>query len=234
MLQSPLQVASCVRGCVRARRHVTDCGDQDTCQGCLPREAEAGSLLCMYCADRLRDWLDTAYGQALMLHAELGGYSGSALRDELESRRGTDANGSPSPMNLSGYVALAELTDVLLGRTKMLCDEYGMAGPEAPLDVAKCATFLRAQVQRLMNSDDICEYFAELGDVMNRCHMIAPWREKVSRVNGIECPACHRCSLVQRGGEENVVCLHCNEQIPPARYAIWVRILTVERAERTA
>lgn len=227
---SMLQVASCVRGCVRARRHVTTCPDHETCTGCLPRDIEAGSLLCTICADRLRDWLDTAYGQALYLHAELGGLSGSALRSELESRRGTDANGPPASMNLSAYVCIADLTDVLLGRTKLLCDEFDMRGPEAPLDIAKCAKFLRAQITRLMNSDDIAEYFSELGEVMGRAHAVAPWREAISRLKGIPCPCCHRVTLAHLGGEENVTCLHCNESMPPSRYAIWVRIITADRA----
>lgn len=64
------ETTTCIRGCTYARRHETDCEDQDVCRGCLPRRAEYGHL-CYTCHIRLSESLQNVPGQVALLLASL-------------------------------------------------------------------------------------------------------------------------------------------------------------------
>ena len=223
-------MTACARGCTTARRHASDCDDRD-CPGCRPRTAEYGQL-CYPCHKRLLDMLATAPGQASLLATNKGDTLAHPLRDDHD-RRGDSDDGAPTPYNLAVHDALGALRDVLNAWVDMLCQDYRLSGPEGH-SVAETATWLTAQHQRLEACDGIGDLWTELAEIMAHAHNLAPWREQVSRLHGIPCPACHRCSLAIFGGDEDVTCLSCREMIPPGRYAIWTKMLAAEHQDREA
>lgn len=242
----------CARGCTVARRHGPDC-DQTVCQGCQPRTATAG-LLCDPCHTTLAGWLRDAPGQHTLL--ELAQHP--TLEQQLRDINPTGDIDAPAPLNLDAVTIGLYLTDVLSGWVEMLATQYQMSGPEPlqtmagrqmtprwshyagetvwvdppPLFTIKAAcTWLTAQQDRLEYCPGIGDLWEELRDVMARAHAVAPWREEVAALRGVECPSCHAFALVHKGGSEDVVCTRCNETIPPARYQIWTRILVAERTK---
>lgn len=224
-------MTSCARGCTIARRHARDCSDAGDCLGCQPRDAEHG-LLCHGCHKWLLDMLATAPGQVALLETAKAASLAHPFEDAGE-RRADD--GAPTPYSLAVHDTIMALTDILNAWVDMLCEDYCMAGP-ADHDVASVAAWLTAQHRRLEACDGIADLWEELSEVMSQAHALAPWREEMTRVKGVPCPCCHRCSLVIFGGDEDVTCLRCHEVIPPGRYARWVHehVERMQRAEVTA
>jgi hypothetical protein len=256
-------VTDCARGCTIARKHVTDCPDQDACKGCQPREAAHG-LLCKGCHLRLVDWLTNAPGQyALLKIAATPSLSQAMQPDAIHA----STYGAPTPLNIAAASTMTDLTDILSCWVEMLADQHGMRGPAALMtrngienpqgrqlnprwsffagesvwcdppvrfEIHAACLWLRAQIERLEVCPGIGDLWGELGEVMSQAHCLAPWREEAARLRGIECPECHSVSLVRYGGDSHVTCQRCNAHIEPGRYAIWVRLLTATRKQATS
>lgn len=105
--------------------------------------------------------------------------------------------------------------------------QYLLTDPPAAYAVREAADWLYAWLDRLEALDVVGDETEHLGELMSRCHALAPWREQATRVPGIPCPGCNRLSLMRFGGDEDVQCTtpYCREVVSPARYAIWVRML---------
>lgn len=252
-------MSDCIRGCVRARQHETDCPDQDACKGCQPRYADYG-LLCYGCHVRLLDWLKNAPWQHYLLGYAAEPNLSQALNDAIRAT----VFGAPSPLNVAAASAMTDLTDILSGWVEMLADQNGMRGPIALMtrngienpqgrqlnprwshyagesvwcdppvrfEVGSACMWLSAQIERLESHPAIGDLWDELGEVMSQAHCLAPWREQAARLKGIACPECHAYTLARFGGDTHVTCTRCNVHLPPERYAIWVRILIEERAQ---
>ena len=274
----------CIRGCTRARRHVTDCEDRDACEGCEPVGAEHGRI-CYRCHNRLVQWIEDAPAQVHLLRLVVGKGSPNSVPNTVETNAKivtqwrTNA-GSPYPSGLyakSTDVAYAESEPVRLAAIDVaqeiedwfsiqidnLVKDYEQAGPTRALTaherregkhgryrlafadtddpeyvwtdpperyvLGSGARWLYAQVGRFEQRDDIGDLYSELGEVMSRAHALAPWRKEVARLDGIECPACHRMGLVRFGGDNFVTCSHCNEHMHEDRYWVWVKILSEEK-----
>lgn len=89
--------------------------------------------------------------------------------------------------------------------------------------------WLAAQVGRLEADPAIGDLWGELASLMSRAHALAPWRQEVAVLDGIECPECHKMGLVRYGGDDFVSCTKCNAHMDEERYWIWVKILNEER-----
>lgn len=219
---------TCARGCKVARRHAADCDGHDArgrdCRGCEPRRAEYG-LLCYGCHKRLADMLKTAPGQVALLQTETVkvGSLAHPLKDDADSVPGP-GDGPDAPYNLAAHDTIVLIGDILLAWVEMLCEDYRLRGPQV-FDVQTGSTWLLAQLERLEYCDGIGDLWTELAEAMSQAHALAPWREEMQRIRGIPCPSCHRCNLALFGGDEDVTCLACGVMVPPARYAIWTRML---------
>ena len=122
-------MTDCIRGCVKARQHETECPDQDACKGCQPREAAHG-LLCYGCHVRLLDWLKNAPGQHLLLDVAAEPSMSQAM-DANDFNVPTTIYGAPSPLNVAAASCMTDLTDILSGWVEMLADQFAMSGPAA-------------------------------------------------------------------------------------------------------
>jgi len=256
-------MTGCIRGCVQARQHATDCPDQDACKGCQPREAKHG-WLCEGCHIRLLDWLTNAPGQHTLLKITATPSLSQAMQlDAIHA----STYGAPTPLNVAAASTMTNLTDILSGWVEMLADQNGMRGPIALMtrngienpqgrqlnprwsfyagvsvwcdppvrfEIHAACLWLRAQLERLEDCLGIGDLWDELGEVMSQAHALAPWREESARLRGIECPECHAVALVRYGGDEHVTCQRCNAHVSPGRYAIWTRELAGIRAQAVA
>ena len=239
-------MSECVRGCVRARQHATDC-NANTCPGCQPRHAGHG-LLCTRCHKQLTEWLQNAPGQHTLLHTLLS----PNLSQELKALIDAHDIDPSAPLNLEALTIALTLTDILSAWVEMLTTQHQLVGPDrlttqatwlpwprwsyyaeevvwtdppVLFEISSACIWLRAQIERLENCPGIGDLHNELGEIMGQAHALAPWREQVARLKGIECPECHHQALTQHGGDEHVTCEKCNAHITPGRYAIWTRML---------
>ena len=276
----------CVRGCTRARRHVTDCEDRDACDGCFPRPAEHGHL-CSNCHDRLVQWLTDVPAQVHLLQAVTGKGSPNSVPDIVETNakivttwRTDSGQGYPSglyakhtphavaegePVRLAAIDTAQEIEDWVGVQIEQVVQRHAAAGPVPALttyerregrhgrvrlamretDQAEYAwtppppryilapgvRWLLAQVGRFEYDPGIGDLYGELGEMMSRAHALAPWRKECAVLDGIECPECHRMSLVRYGGDDFVSCtsVTCGAHIHEDRYWVWVKILSDER-----
>lgn len=255
-------MSGCIRGCVQARQHETECPDQDACKGCQPREADHGQL-CYGCHVRLLDWLKNAPWQHYLLGYAAEPNLSQALNDAIRAT----IFGTPTPLNVAAASCMTDLTDILSSWVEMLADQFAMSGPVSvstqnqrenprgrqlnprwshyagesvwcdppPLfEIRGACTWLSAQIERLESHPAIGDLWDELGSVMSQAHCLAPWREQAARLKKIACPECHAYTLARFGGDEHVTCTRCNVHLPPKRYAIWVRILISDREKAVA
>lgn len=249
----------CVRGCTRARRHLDTCEDNDACSGCEPRRANHG-LLCGPCHNRLAEWLRVAPMQHDLLVVMAAPTLEQILSDE--PRGSLDGPPAPLSVHalaaawditdmLSGLVDFVCEVHGLTGPPRLRTGdslvnprkvswseslgEYFWTDPPPRYATARAAKWLTAQMERLEMLETIGDDWDALGLVMSLGHAVAPWRETSARLDGIPCPECHHMSLELFGGTVNVTCTNrkCKTEIAPRRYAIWARMYTEERAERT-
>lgn len=134
----------CARGCIRARRHLSDCDDRE-CRGCQPREAEFGRL-CFGCHQRLLNMLHTAPAQHALLLAVVEPSSSQALTAETRvhypqprtdssgplymqpAHRGMSAEGS-EPVRVAALDTAQALDDVLSQWVEMVAADHALSGP---------------------------------------------------------------------------------------------------------
>lgn len=109
--------------------------------------------------------------------------------------------------------------------------QYILTDPPARFAVRPASDWLSAWLDRFESLEVVGDEMEAFGEIMSRCHALAPWREAATRLPGIPCPSCSRASLMRFSGDEDVQCTtpYCRELIPPGRYAIWVRMLADER-----
>lgn len=257
---------TCATGCVRARRHVSDCAG-DPCRGCEPRRAEHG-WLCYGCHKRLVRMLREIPGQVALLLAmadargeheltapttarlSAAGPRLTTARDvrPLYARRSTLVAGPSEPIRLACLDVAREVEDWLMLLTCRIVEDHQVRGPEIDT-IDAYAAWLEARPGVVEWRDDVADrVFApgnyapdgqpigaqSLASIMSRAHSLAPWRESVARLRGIPCEECHATTLVRYGGDEDVTCVRCNVMIPPARYAIWTRMLAEEHRAKGA
>lgn len=103
---------------------------------------------------------------------------------------------------------------------------YVWIDPPASFTVPSACRWLTGHLARLTAQEGIGDDLDAIGQVMGRAHALAPWREVSKPLPGVPCPECHRRSLRQYGGSEDVTCTNvgCKVQIPAARYTIWARM----------
>lgn len=245
----------CARGCTLRDRHEPTCEDPEQCRGCIPRRAAHG-LLCFPCHRRLLQTFGSAPVQHDMLLAVAGMAAPRRMRGDADMIRGKHTQAPPplrlacidAARDLSDL--LSEFVERLVDDYQMRGpkrhisnadridprrrvaitrgerDGYRWTEPPSRFRVDTAAHWLRAQHERFEYLDTIADDMEVLLQRMSQAHALAPWREEMERMNGIECPRCHAYALVHFGGDEDVTCLRCNEAIPPGRYTIWVRMLT--------
>lgn len=107
---------------------------------------------------------------------------------------------------------------------------YEWVEPPERFEIHDACRWLAANIADLEASEAVGDDMEELSEAMSAAHSLAPWREQVARLDGIECPECHARSLARFGGDDFVTCLRCKATMSEARYAIWTRMLTEERA----
>lgn len=245
----------CARGCILRDQHEPTCEDRDRCRGCIPRRASNG-LLCFPCHRRLLETLLAAPVQHDMLLAVSGLAAPRRMRGDADLIRGKHTQTPPplrlACIDEARYLAdlLSEFVERLVDDYRMRGpkqhisnadrhdprrrvaitrgerDGYRWTEPPSRFRVDTAAHWLRAQLERLESLDTVADDMEVLLERMAQAHALAPWREEMERMNGIECPRCHAYALAHFGGDEDVTCLRCREAIPPERYAIWVRMLT--------
>ena len=258
-------MSDCIRGCVQARKHQTECPDRADCKGCAPRYAGHG-LLCFGCHVRLADMLRNAPGQHTLLKIAQEPSMSQVMKGDADMVRAA-GDGVPSALNVAAASSATDLTDILSSWVEMICEQYDMRGPtslmsrngienpqgrqlnprwsrwckesiwcDPPIifEIHTASLWLLAQIERLERCAGIGDLWTELAEVMSQSHSLAPWREQVARLKGIECPECHAIALARYGGDEHVTCQRCNAHVEPGRYAIWVRQLTAERERMKA
>ncbi len=248
----------CARGCTRRDRHWSNC-PREECRGCLPRPAENG-WLCYPCHKRLDEMLRHAPEQCHLLEQTAGMAAAPAARGDADLIHGSGELKTPIRLACIDTVTLigdllSEIVERLVEDYRMrgpkrlmaqadrdmpgrlrkswvqMTETYTWTEPPARFKVDTAAPWLRAQVERMEHLDGIEGTWSALADAMAAAHALAPWRAEMARMNGIECPECHRCSLVHFGGDENVTCTECHASISPGRYNIWVRALEKREAE---
>lgn len=169
------EIRWCAAGCVRARRHATDCPDHDTCRGCEPRQAEHGHL-CYGCHKRLLSFLRLIPGQVSLLLAmadargehELTaptiarlGWAAPRLttsRDvrSLYAHRTAAAFGPSEPIRVQCLDVIREIEDWLMLLTCRVVEDHQMAGPQEET-IAAYASWLEAQIERVEWREDVAD-----------------------------------------------------------------------------
>jgi hypothetical protein len=136
--------APCARGCVQARKHITDCTEKD-CKGCLPRGAEFGGL-CYGCHSRLLNMLHTAPAQHALLEAVVAPSFAQDYAQPTMARvpgprvdssgayymalaKRTGASEGSEPLRLACIDTATALTDILSEWVEMLAEQHAMSGP---------------------------------------------------------------------------------------------------------
>jgi hypothetical protein len=138
---------ACTRGCLTPRRHVADCVDRESCDGCFPRPAEYG-LLCYPCHKRFEELVKAIPGQhrLLMIAAIPSGELnisqetiakiGDGWRTDSDQRhQGPYAHGSTAaaessePMRTAALDAAQMVSDWLSETIERLVEDYRCAGP---------------------------------------------------------------------------------------------------------
>ena len=222
--------STCIRGCTRGRRHLTDCDDRE-CGGCEPRRAEHG-LLCWPCHRRFELMLTQAEIAERWLMGNLGsGIKAAKMREDHE-RSGGDRE-PPAPLNVAILDALTSLRDRLACWVDDLVDFTGSRGPDHHT-VTIDAQYLLAWLSNVELLDWVGDWFEELAETMSDAHSVAPWRPAFTSIPKIPCPECHRYALGIFGGEEDVICQNCKETMTPQRYGIWTRMLEAGDGEVVA
>lgn len=217
-------ITTCVRGCVRARRHLTDCDDSQ-CTGCEPRLAQHG-FLCWPCHRRFELMLEQAEIAERWLTGNLGSGIKAARGREDHERRGS-AKEAPAPLNVAILDVRQQMRDQLAAWVDDLCEHTGLSGPGRHTLIGD-TRYLLTWLSTVENLEWIGDWFEELAETMSDAHALAPWRPAFTRIPRIPCPECHSVSLGIFGGEEDVTCTSCRLQISPQRYGIWERVLKDE------
>lgn len=220
---------ACVRGCTRARRHLTDCMEAD-CSGCEPRTADHG-VLCWPCHRRLELMLV----DAPVVHDWLGanmpnGVSAARPHQDWERKGGEE--GSPAPLKVAVLDHRWLLSDRLSTWTETVCENLHLSGPDTAV-IDRTAEFLLQMLPRIEDHWWVLEMFDELAETTSDAHALAPWRPELRRLDGIPCPECHWCALVIYGGDVDATCQECGTMVPEKWYPIWTQI-AVERWGDTA
>lgn len=147
----------CVRGCTKARRHVTDCEDRDACEGCFPRPAEHGRL-CLSCHRRLVQWVDDAPAQVHLLRLVTAKGSPNSVPDTVETNAkivtgwrtssgaahpsGLYARSTPhaaaeeEPVRIAAIDTAREIEDWISEQIEHLVQEHDAAGPARAMTAA--------------------------------------------------------------------------------------------------
>ena len=138
-------MTACIRGCLRARAHATDCPGDD-CMGCMPRPAEHG-LLCFGCHSRLRNLLQNAHGQWVLLLGTAGKSMEQILSAETTAKthqqpRTTSDGRFPAPfarmvataaksepVRIAAMDAAQELADWLSRVVELVIEAHNLLGP---------------------------------------------------------------------------------------------------------
>lgn len=209
----------CVRGCTRARAHLSTC-DIDSCGGCEPRRADHG-LLCWPCHRRFELMLRQAEIAERWLTGNLPTGSGAARAKEDYERRGGE-EAPPAPITVAIFDVRQDLRDRLAAWADDLTEARQLTGPKRH-SVDGDARFLLTWLTTIEHLDWIGDWFEELAETMSDAHVLAPWRPAMTRLPKVPCPECHRPSLAIFGGEEDATCLECKHMITPARYGVWSR-----------
>lgn len=130
-----------------ARRHATDCQGEQDCPGCLPRPAQHGHL-CYGCHSRLRNLLQAAHGQWVLLLVTAGKSSEQVLTAETTARThqnprlssdapfpgpfakmSTTATSASEPVRLAAIDAAQALADWLSEMVERVVATHNLAGP---------------------------------------------------------------------------------------------------------
>ena len=209
----------CVRGCVRARAHLSDC-TEESCGGCEPRRANHG-LLCWPCHRRFELMLRQVEITDRWLTGNLpAGNQAARAKEDYETRGGTKE--PPAPLT----VAILDCRDLLRDRLASWADDLtesrSLKGPPRHT-VEADSKFLMTWLTTSEHLDWVGDWFEELAETMSEAHCLAPWRPAMNRLPKVPCPECHKPALAIFGGEEDATCLECKHIVTPARYGVWSR-----------
>lgn len=223
----------CIRGCVRARRHLSDC-DDTTCRGCEPKRAMYGRL----CTDDHRRFvlmLTQAEIAERWLTGNLGsGIEAAKIRADHE-RVGGGEKEIPTPLNLAILDARDLLRDRLATWVDDLCEHSGLKGPEKH-GVTDDAKYLLTWLSTVENLEWVDDWFEELAETMSDAHAVAPWRPAFTKEPKYPCPHCHGRTLGRFGGEDSVTCVNrdCKKILTPDEFNMWRRVIDEPEAPEVA
>ena len=175
-------------------------------------------------AQELADWLSRVVDLIVSEH--------SAIGPERLRKGGDGREWKWHPLTSDGYASDFDPPVKHQDEREVMRGQYLLTDPPPAYAVTPAASWLYAWLDRFEALDMVGDELEYLGEVMSRCHALAPWREEAARVPGIPCPGCKRLSLMRFGGDEDIQCTtpYCRETISPGRYAIWVRMLVDERS----
>lgn len=128
----------CVRGCV-GRGHLETCADPEHCDGCLPRPASTGLMVCDRCVDGVRKALRPtgrrAHGQRVR-DSDLGlpdlwdlVADSAILRSRGTGGRGGD--GAPIPLDSAAAAWRDRVRTNLTGWCRILAEDFGSSLDDA-------------------------------------------------------------------------------------------------------
>ena len=223
----PLDTADtkpCVRDCKTPRRHLTECADQSTCRGCLPRHAQHGDL-CWPCHRRLELMLTDFPALHSWVSVHLP--AGSKPRPRSAGRIRHTKGDPPLPIDLDIFEMSETIIASLNGWVTLLVEDTSLTGPEHR-DIDHLAGYLLTHLTAVENQPWVEAAWEEFAYVTSQAHALAPWRPEMRRCTGIPCPECQASALAVFGGQDDVQCLECRTLIPQDRYNLWTRMLTDE------
>jgi hypothetical protein len=210
----------CIRGCLRARNHVTDCPDREHCRGCLPRSADYGDL-CWPCHRRLELMLADFPTVADWLNVHLP--RGSSRRPKADYQKPKKAEAAPIPIDLDVLDVGETIYASIRGWVDALVDSTSLTGPADDHLQVLCA-YLRTHLTAVECAPFIAPMWDELAWLTSDAHALAPWRPEVRRLDGIPCPECHIAALVIFGGDTDATCTECRHIIPESIYPLWTKV----------
>jgi hypothetical protein len=186
-------------------------------------ESEPVRIAAFDAAQELADWLSQVVEMVVQAHRLRG--PARLVTGEDDPRRK-----KWHPVTETGAASLDPIVKHGSGRDVMR-GQYILTDPDARFEVRQGADFLLAWLDRFEVMECVGDEVEALGELMSRCHALAPWREQVTHVRGIPCPECHATTLVRFGGDEDVTCLRCRASVAPGRYLIWTRMLAEQARE---
>jgi hypothetical protein len=212
---------ACIRGCALYGQHLTDCEDQATCKGCLPRRAQYGHL-CHTCHRRLELMLHDAPTVVAWLTGNLAS-GGSGSSDDPHV---TGSRELPLPIKAGIFDERQAICDALAAWADDIAETLGVSGPIRH-DVENDCRFLRTWLTSIERLDPIGDWWEELAEHTSNAHALAPWRPPVRRIPAIRCPRCSEVNLVIYGGESDVTCQSCKSMMTENEFWIWENVLQV-------